>query len=156
MSFGLLWFTESCCFSWLIEKRGNKVQWNGIKSATLWNYWPGTIFFFQVLKYAECLTAAKLVAQWADWDQIRRPLICKSNEVPEIESYGAHVQVNRAASVPLPDEVRREEIEVVCCLPQQTLPPAVYFLCAGSTLADRLSFKTDDGQHAAPVRTSSL
>lgn len=36
---------------------------------------------------------------------ILTPLICKSNKAPETESYRAHIQVNWAASILLPDEV---------------------------------------------------
>lgn len=92
------------------------------------------------------------MVQWTDWDHIRRSLICKSNEVPEIESYGAHVKVNWAASILLPDEVIMKKFKssvVWLMLATVMFPLDVYFLCPGSTLTDRLSFQTDDGQHSA-------
>lgn len=73
-----------------------------------------------MLEYAQPPAAVKLVAQWTDWGHIWRQLICKTNEAPEIESYGAHLQVSGPANMPvslsLPLEVILKES-----------PPALFY-----------------------------
>lgn len=53
-----------------------------------------------------------------DWGHSRRQLICKSNEVPEIESYGADLQVSGPADMPasplLPVEVILKKVPCRC------------------------------------------
>jgi len=56
-----------------------------------------------VLKLENTQPAAvfQLLVQWTDWGHIWGHLICKSNEAPEIESYGARRQVSRPANRPV-------------------------------------------------------
>ena len=52
------------------------------------------------LEYAQPPAAVELVVQWSDWGHIWGQLICKSNEAPEIESYGARLQVSAPVDTP--------------------------------------------------------